>query len=195
VVVGTGLARVYPPQHHRLFDDIVQAGGALVSEFTPTGGGQPNHFPQRNRTIAGLSDAVALIRGGPESGARSTLEAAARAKRPCWAVPGNVGDELSVAPNRFLADGLASALVDGARLVEALGAAPRVDAVPAPTVNLEELGGDARAILAKVALAARHIDELAQEAALNAPRAAGALLELELAGLVRQRPGMFYEKA
>ncbi|MHB8368661.1 MAG: DNA-processing protein DprA [Leptospirales bacterium] len=57
-VVGTGLDRVYPPEHRDLAREIVAKGGLLLSEFLPGEGPDGWHFPHRNRLVVGLSLAV-----------------------------------------------------------------------------------------------------------------------------------------
>ena len=53
-VLGSGLDRMYPPEHEGLARQLVEQGGALLSEFPLGTGPRPHHFPQRNRIIAGL---------------------------------------------------------------------------------------------------------------------------------------------
>lgn len=57
-VVGTGLDRVYPPEHRELGQEIERTGGLILSEYPPGSGPDGWHFPHRNRIVAGLSLAV-----------------------------------------------------------------------------------------------------------------------------------------
>jgi DNA processing protein len=77
-VVGTGLDRVYPPEHLSLAQEICARGGALLSEFSPGDGPEGWHFPHRNRMIVGLSFALVVgahrRRSGTYITARIALE-------------------------------------------------------------------------------------------------------------------------
>lgn len=112
-VLGTGVDVVYPARHRDLAGRIVAEGGALVSQFpdgTPPG---REHFPQRNWTIAGLSQAVVVVEAAVGSGALITAEAALALGRTVLAVPGSVFSPLSVGCHQLLRDG--AGLVQNAR--------------------------------------------------------------------------------
>jgi len=204
-VVGTGLCNTYPRSHAVLFSDIARSG-ALVSEFPPDAGGQRSHFPQRNRTLAGLSDAVVLVRGQEGSGALGTCEAATRLQRPVFAVPGRLDEPDAWAPNSLLSAGTARALVTGSELWNVLGGASSTGlASPAPAEMsdpramvperpMASLEGPARSLYAALGPAPRHVDALASEAGVAASEALAGLLELELAGLCVARPGMYFAR-
>lgn len=197
-VVGSGLLNPYPAAHRSLYERIAQHG-AVVSEFALDSGGQRTHFPQRNRTIAGLSDAVAFVRGDERSGALSTCETARRLGRPVFAVPGQVGDPLAAAPNAWLASERARVTLDGRELVRALlGHAPsggpvsERPAIDAPAPLPENVTEAGRRVLAALGPAPRHVDELAAEAELGTAETLAELLSLELSGLCVARPGKYF---
>lgn len=75
-VMGTGILERYPREHRRLAADIVDAGGALLSQFLPRQGPRPWTFPARNVTMSGLSLATVVIEAGATSGAKMQAEAA-----------------------------------------------------------------------------------------------------------------------
>lgn len=99
VVLGSGIDVLYPSRHARLFEQIVERGGALVSMFPV--GTQPrgSTFPQRNKLIAALADAVLVIEADVHSGSLSTAHAAKELGRVICAWPGSRGCE------RLLAQG------------------------------------------------------------------------------------------
>ena len=75
-VLGSGHCRPYPSEHRELFESIVSAGGAVVSEHPPWVEARPEFFPRRNRIVSGLSVGVLLVEAGARSGAGITARLA-----------------------------------------------------------------------------------------------------------------------
>lgn len=117
-VLGTGVDVVYPASHTELARRIVDAGGALVSQFPDGTRPQRPNFPRRNWTIAALADAVIVVEAAEGSGALITAEAALTLQKEVLAVPGSVFSPLSVGCHQLLRDG--AALVQNARDVLAV---------------------------------------------------------------------------
>ena len=112
VVLGSGLARPYPPEHESLFSEVVEAGGLLVTEYRCDAGPRPARFPRRNRIIAGLSIGVVVIEAGVRSGAMITARLAADDYgRDVMALPGRVDTGASAGCHQAIREGWA-ALVD-----------------------------------------------------------------------------------
>jgi DNA processing protein len=129
VVLGCGHQVAYPRPHARgggLFDRILDAGGALVSELLPWQPATPAHVRARNRVVAGLADAVVVVEGGGRSGALLTATAAAERGVPVLAVPGDVRAPGSVAPHRLLSEG-AAPCTGPADVLEAVGGTTSVE--------------------------------------------------------------------
>jgi DNA processing protein len=117
-VMGTGVDIVYPAAHSRLADDIVSAGGALVSQFPDGTVPRRHNFPARNWTIAAVSDVVVVVEAGEGSGALITADAALHLHKEVMAVPGSVFSALSVGTHGLLRDG--AGLVQNARDIMAV---------------------------------------------------------------------------
>lgn len=109
VVVGSGLCHVYPPQNKKLFEQIVAAGGLIVSSFPMQTKPDPWNFPKRNRLISGLSRGCLVLQAAAKSGALITAECALQQGREVFALPGSIFDELSA--------GCHSLIQQGAKLV------------------------------------------------------------------------------
>jgi DNA processing protein len=208
-VMGSGIDVAYPPENGPLFERIAEGGGALVSEFPPgTPSTRPN-FPRRNRTIAGLSHATIVVRATAASGALITARHAAAQGRPIFAVPGDRADELTAGPDQLLSSGVAAPVRCAADVLRLLGwpvpekLAGRTDALratrqpavqpPAPVPVQEALEGPALRVW-ELLDGARplHVDVLANQAQLRPDEALRSLTELELKGLIHQRPGKYF---
>ena len=118
-VLGCGIDVTYPREHRRLGDQLLEHGGAIVSEYPP--GTRPDgwRFPPRNRIIAGLSAAVVVVEAGMTGGALITAVRAAEYGIPVFALPGDVDRRTSEGTNRLIRDG-ALPVFDPDDLVEEL---------------------------------------------------------------------------
>ena len=207
-VLGCGIDVSYPSENKELFARLANGGGAVVSEFPP--GAQPvsRNFPRRNRTVAALSHAVVVVRAAPGSGALITASEARELEIPVFAVPGNPGNPLAEGPNGLLRDQQAKLAAGPEDVLRALGwpvpEAPLwVDDAPHPEVpasNGPSACSDREVLDAKDIELWRlldertpvHVDDLARRAQIPAREALERLAELELKGMVVQRPGKYF---
>ncbi len=188
VVLGSGLDVWHPRSHRGLFERVLASGGALVSELPDDAPPARWTFPERNRIVSGLCEAVVVVRAGSESGALITAACARAQGIPLFAVPGDVDHPLSAGTVGLLRAGARAAACSG-DVLAALGMTPQ------PALPLEvpqDLPPDARALLEALARAPRHADDLARSAGLAAGPALAGLLALELQGLCEQRPGHYF---
>jgi DNA processing protein len=104
-VLANGLDSVYPATHRGLAKQIVEKGGALISEY-PTGTpARDFQFLARNRIISGLADAVIVTEAASRSGTLATVAHALEQNKDVFAVPGNITSPMSVGPNRLIQQG------------------------------------------------------------------------------------------
>ena len=116
VVLGNGLASPYPPENADLFRGISKRG-MVISEYPPEAPCSRYTFPERNRIISGMSDAVLVVEAGLKSGALITAGDAIRQERRLYAVPGFIDAKYSFGTNKLIHDG-ASICRCGADILE-----------------------------------------------------------------------------
>lgn len=184
-VIGSGLSALYPPYHALLADEIVAAGGAVVSEFPPRLAARANHFPMRNRIVAALARATIVVEAGRRSGALITARLADEIGRPVFAIPGDVTRPTSAGTNDLIKDGV-TLVTGGADVASLLGwdallqvDAPSADRADDPVLRLLDAGGI-------------DVDELAARSGMTLPSLLAHLTLLEIRGLARRLPGGTY---
>jgi DNA processing protein len=187
-VLGSGPDVIYPAEHRRLAEQILDAG-AIVTEQPPGAKPDAQNFPARNRIISGMSVGVVVVEAPTRSGALITATFAADQGREVFVVPGSVLMPSSEGTNALLRDG-ARIVRDGHDVLEDLGLdASGVDG----TMQVElPLSTNEQALFAVVRDEPKHIDELADETGLPAGAVSALLLTMELKGLVRNYGAQFY---
>jgi DNA processing protein len=192
-VVGQGLDRVYPRQHHELARRIA-AEGLLLSEFCPGTPPLPTNFPQRNRIIAGLARGVLVVEAALRSGSLITARLAAEHGREVFAVPGSIHSPQARGCHALIREG-AKLVESAADLLEELGPAlaPRAlpitartpvdDSPAAPEPLLDAMGHDPVSL-----------DALGARTGWPTSELLAKLLELELDGQVERRPGGLFQR-
>lgn len=193
-VVGTGPDRVYPRKHRQLAARI-EEHGAIVSEFPPGTEARPDHFPRRNRLIAGLALGTLVVEAGLQSGSLITARLAAEAGREVFALPGSIHNPLAKGCHRLIRDG-ARLVETAAEVIEALGPAAlaqgaglraRLEATgaePADESPARAQDPDYASLLASLGDGPATLDELADRTGLAPAALSSMLLLLELEGVV-----------
>lgn len=126
VVPGSGLGDnvLYPRSNRPFAKEILAKGGGMISEYPPETPSRVYYFPERNRIMVGLSDAVLVIEAGPKSGTLITARLAGEYNRDLLCIPHRIGDPHSFGSHLFIR--LGAALVsEPLHILEALGIPPR----------------------------------------------------------------------
>jgi DNA processing protein len=187
-VLGNGFPSVYPSSNQGLAKEIISKGGLIVSHFLPGTPAYPSNFLDRNRIIAGLSDATLVIQAPERSGSLSTARYALEEGRDVLAVPGAVNDPRYKGSNRLIKSG-AHLICDKSDLKEFFP-----QAVPLKEdayTSGEKLTSEQQKLVKRLKKDNKvHIDQLKIFFKDNSQLAA-VLLELEIAGIVKQETGNF----
>ena len=187
-VLGSGPDRIYPPRNAVLAGQIVEADGALVTEFAPGAPPLPAQFPLRNRVISGLSLGTIVVEAAIKSGSLITARTALTQGREVFAIPGSIHNPLSKGCHQLLRDGanwlesredIFHAFGDFRRSVEAAG----VDEPDLPELLKHLTGG------------LNSLDALQERTGLPITDPAGQLSELELEGWVERVTGGYLKRS
>jgi len=185
-VLGTGLDEksLYPKENIKLTHQILELGGALISEYESGTPGSKFTFPERNRIISGLSLGVLVVEAKQRSGSLITANLALRQNRKLFAVPGSIYSSNSKGTN-FAIKILGAKLVESADdILEELGMATQK--------KEQQFTGDSEEetlILESLKEDALHIDKLIEKTQLPSATIAGTLAILEIKGRVRNLGG------
>lgn len=183
-VLGTGIdsPSVYPRAHSWLSDRILETGGALISEFPPGTPGRKEHFPMRNRIIAGMSRATVVIEAGERSGSLITARLALEENRDVFAVPGPITRSSSAGTNNLLRSG-ATPCLNFASVIDGLSLDPQS---MAEQYRAElPLSHEERQILERLTME-QTADELAESLCKDIRALGSQLTALELRGIVNR---------
>ncbi|GAA4319717.1 DNA-processing protein DprA [Flaviaesturariibacter amylovorans] len=195
-VVGHGLARVYPYEHHGLARSMVDGGGALLSEFFHDVKPDKHNFPLRNRIVAGLCDCTVVIETQVKGGSMITARMADGYHRDVFAVPGRLTDKGSSGCHELLRQQKAQLFTSADALAEALGWKDRNRPAATQKALFVELSDDERQLMQLLEGAPQlHVDDLYLRSGLPNSSAAAALLNLELQGVIVGLPGKCYRLA
>ncbi|HEY2388516.1 MAG TPA: DNA-processing protein DprA [Candidatus Binatia bacterium] len=197
-VFGAGIDVIYPPEHADLAAEVA-ASGTLVTELPCGTPPLAEHFPSRNRIIAGMTHGTLVVEAAQQSGSQITARLALDQGREVFAVPGRIDSPLSAGTHRLIQEGakLVGSIEDivaelgpalRARAPQRISAHVGVDPIAEPVAQDEPL----LPLLAGGPLAA---DELIRRSGLAPASVLARILDLELRGILVQLPGKHFQLA
>lgn len=101
-VLGCGFNHIYPEHNLKLYQEILEEGGCVISEYEPDEISKPEYFPTRNRIISGLSMGVLLVEGRYRSGSGITARLAMEQKKEVFCIPSDINKKTGFVPNEYI---------------------------------------------------------------------------------------------
>lgn len=192
-VLGHGLDRIYPNQNKKYVNEILGNGG-ILTEFRSGTEPERQNFPQRNRIVAGMSDATLVVESKAKGGSLITAYLAFDYNRDVFAIPGRPSDEFSAGCNLLIKRNIAQLVSDGAEIKDLLNWKEE-EPLKSPQrqlfVQLDE--NENKIVKAMVSRRDYSVDEISIESGLSISKTATVLLSLEFKGLVKTLPGKQYK--
>jgi DNA processing protein len=191
-VLACGLDMVYPPEHAKLAQEIIQHG-CLVSDYPVGTQPRSEYFPRRNRILSGISLGVLVVEGDVDSGALITARIALDQNREVFAVPGSIYSPTYRGANKLIQEGEAKLVAAAEDILEELNLTMATHQLELQEV-LPSDPTEAR-LLKVLSNQPIHIDEVQRVSGLPIATVSGALAMLELKGMVRQIGPMSFVRA
>jgi DNA processing protein len=192
-VLAHGLDRIYPYNNKGLSERMLENGG-LLTEFMSQTNPDRENFPQRNRIVAGMIDALIVVESAKRGGALITAEIANSYCRDVFAVPGRVGDTYSEGCNYLIRINKAALLESVANIRYLMGWNDQKASSSAQIKLFKEFTPDEQRILDVFGLEKEcGIDDIMLRSEFSASKLAGLLLTLEFDGILVALPGKKYK--
>lgn len=190
-VLGHGLDRLYPAANRALASQMTESGG-LLSEFPSGTKPDKQHFPIRNRIVAGMCDVTVVTESDEKGGAMITAYLACGYNREVAAFPGRVTDNCSRGTNKLIQKNIAALISDAKDLLQLMNWYPGTKKTAQPEL-FPQLSPDEQPLIALLNREEPvHTDKLLQQSGYTPARLASVLLQLEMKGLIQSLPGKRY---
>lgn len=189
-VIGSGLDEksIYPWQNRQLVKKIVQ-NGAVLTEYPLGTPALPQHFPARNRIVAGMALGVLVIEAPERSGALLTARHALEQNRDVFAVPGSIYEKNCLGPNNLIKMG-AKLVTSAQDILDELELGVVVEKQRAQKILADTK--EESLVLKHLGHQPLHIDKLAELTKLKAAILSSCLTLMEMKGKVKDLGGMNY---
>ncbi len=192
-VLGHGLDRIYPAQHKKMANAMLENGG-LLTEFLSGTNPDRENFPKRNRIVAGMCDALVVVESGKKGGALITAELANSYSRDVFALPGKVIDKYSEGCNYLIKINKANLIQSADDIAYIMGWDNKVLKQIKQPELFRTLSSEEQILMKLLTeLGTVSIDKLIIRSELNPSKVAAALLNMEFNGWVQSLPGKQYK--
>ncbi len=189
-VFGSGLDIVYPSVH-KSTAQLIENQGGLLSEYPLGTKPDPRQFPERNRIVAGLSDAVIVVEAAETGGALITARIANQYNREVFAVVGNINNKYSMGCNLLIKKHEAHIYTSAVDLIESLQWKEGEEAskIIAKKLTLDLDADEQKVYDLLIKNQEMHLDEIGWQSQLGVSKVASVLLAMEFKNLVKALPG------
>jgi DNA processing protein len=185
-VLGCGLDQIYPVSNYQLGKEMIEKGGAIISEFPIGTPPMKYNFPARNRIIAGLSVGTLVVEAAEQSGALITAYQSLEYNREVFAVPGDIDSIQSAGTNKLIQNG-AKMVLSPEDIFNELNIEVKKSETKAKEMLPES--EDEKKIVSILSAGEKLVDEIIVETKLNVIIVNTSLTTLEMKGIVENMGG------
>ncbi|PIR79736.1 MAG: DNA-protecting protein DprA [Candidatus Levybacteria bacterium CG10_big_fil_rev_8_21_14_0_10_35_13] len=187
-VLGNGVDLPYPRENQKLYEDILDSNGAVISEFPPGAPPSVGSFPSRNRIVAGLSDGILVTEGAEDSGSLITADYGFKFNRKVFAIPGPITSTLSAAPLRLIEKG-AKLVISAEDILKELD----IKSIKG-IKSIKSIKGatkEEQRILEMLENESLHFDEIVRRLKIDSSKVGITLSMMEIKGLIKSSGGNY----
>lgn len=190
-ILGSGADICYPRENFRLYEEMSEGRGGIISEYPPGARALPFHFPMRNRIISGLAEIVVIAEAKKKSGSLITADLALEQGREIFAFPGRVGDALSEGCNRLIGQGagiisdISDFLIENGILDKKVKKKKNCNIVLATAENM---------VYSCVDSQTRSLQNILEQVDLPVNQVLSALVSLQMKGLISETAKNYYTR-
>ncbi|MFA7172876.1 MAG: DNA-processing protein DprA [Kiritimatiellia bacterium] len=217
-VLGSALDKMYPQENKQFAREIVEKGGAIITEYPFGRVADRQTFPQRNRIVSGMSRGVLVIESPLKSGTLITVAQALEQGRTVMAVPGRIDSTASMGSNRLIREGarLVTSVDDVLEELQELFADVRMRPHGGgDTLQVEEqvlphvlaskqrvehpapeslLASDERKVMASISDEGSYADTIVRESGLEPGKVNSILVSLQIKRVIKVYPGGLFKR-
>jgi DNA processing protein len=187
-VFGCGLDHIYPPENKKLYEEILESGGSVVSEYEPSEAPRLWKFPQRNKIVVALASlGILVVEAGENSGSLVTAKIAKKMGKKVWAIPGPINSKVSVGCNQLIKSGDAVMTISVSDITRV-----KIRNTNIETRNKLELPKQEQKIYKMLQVEPLDIDEIARKTGIRIEDTGTTLSIMGIKGLITESGGKYY---
>jgi DNA processing protein len=191
-VLGHGLSQIYPAAHRAIASQMMEKGG-LLTEYHHKEGPDREHFPMRNRVIAGMCDALIVVETASSGGSIISAEFANSYNKDVFAIPGRANEPFSKGCNELIKFNKATLAENASDIARHMRWEELDHQKTVQSTLFVEMNPTEKMIFDLLQQSdGMQVDMLTYESKLSSSMAAAVLLDMEFKGLVRSLPGKRY---
>lgn len=197
-VLGSGIDVIYPAQNSRLANDIIEKGGAIITEFEPGAAPDAGNFPERNRIVSGMSHGTLVVESGVKGGSMITARSALDQNREVFVIPHPLDSLRGQGCNYLIRTGQGKLVqsIDDILVEISVHTDSKSQHVEGDrkkkweSLDLDESSKEICKLLKGDEL---HIDQISEKIEKPTHALLPTLLDLEMKGAIKQKAGKYFE--
>lgn len=182
-VLGSGFNNIFPEENIELFNEILEQGGCIITEYAPDIEPSYNNFPSRNRIVSGLSEGVLVVEARYRSGTSITARFAKKQGKKIFCIPSNLDTTTGVGTGKLIQEGAKLVLSSNDVLLELGVTEEKEEIIEEPTIEVNEEYKEIYNVLSKIPI---NVNEICKRTNKSIVEVNTTLTMLELDGIVKQ---------